>query len=130
MKRSGMPQRTKPLERGAPLARGSQLARTTRLKPRSSKMAAVYKIRRPLVATLLETRPWCEIHWDADCQGRSTDVHEPEMRSRGCDITDENACITACRYCHDQVHLHPAEATERGFMIPSRPVAKPWQVIA
>ena len=124
MKRNG------PLERRTELPRGDPIARKTKLKPRSKKMAAVYEIRRPLVAALLECRPWCEVRWDAGCQGRSTDVHEPEMRSRGCDITDENACITACRYCHDQVHLHPAEATERGFMIPSRPVAKPWQVTA
>ncbi len=107
--------------------RSGQLARTSRLRPRSKKTAQVYEIRRPLVGALLEAQPWCQIQWDDRCQRRSTDVHEPRMRSRGADITDESQCITGCRYCHDQVHLHPAEATARGFMIPS---GQQWEATA
>jgi hypothetical protein len=101
--------------------------RRTPLRSRSRKMQATYRQRGPLVGSFLESRPWCQIRWDDGCQGRSTDVHEPELRSRGADILDETACTATCRYCHDAVHANPAAATERGFMIPSRPIDKPWE---
>lgn len=93
--------------------------RSTRLRPRSARTAAVYVVRRVLVADLLAERPWCQIRWDEGCQARSTDIHEPECRSRGADICDPAACVAGCRYCHDQVHAHPAEATDRRWLIPS-----------
>ena len=124
MKRGGT------IERAVGLRRGGQLARTGRLSPRSRKTQATYRSRADLVAALLETKPWCEIRWDDDCESRSTDVHEPEMRSRGADILNEDGCVTACRHCHNKVHANPAEATGRGWMIPSRPIAKPWEPVA
>jgi hypothetical protein len=93
--------------------------RHARIKPRSKKQERKYEVRRPLVAALLAERPWCEIRWDAKCWGRATEVHEPGMRSRGADICDPEQCVTGCHYCHRMVHDHPAEATERGWMIPS-----------
>jgi hypothetical protein len=125
MKHTPMPSRTVPLRSGQPLGRGSGLAartglkRHTRLKIRSEKQERKYEVRRPLVARLLAERPWCEIRWDAKCWRRATEVHEPGMRSRGADICDEAACVTGCHYCHGMVHDHPAEATRRGWLVPS-----------
>jgi hypothetical protein len=125
-----MPQRRKPLSPAAREARPGGLARTatlttrTRLKPRSDKTARKYVTRRVIVGELLAARPWCEIRWDGGCESRSTDVHEPRMRSRGADICDPAQCVAACRYCHGEVHGHPAEATKRGWLIPS------WEAVA
>jgi len=71
----------------------------------------------PLVAELLAERPVCERCGAA----RSTDVHEPRMRSRrpDMDITDPRECVCLCRACHTWVHTHPAEATREGWLIPS-----------
>lgn len=91
----------------------------TPIRPRSEKTKRTYEVRGPLVAALLAERPWCEIRWDAKCWGLATEVHEPGMRSRGADICDPEQCVTGCHYCHRMVHDHPAEATERGWMIPS-----------
>lgn len=119
MKRTPMPPRTKAMPRGKGLASSSSLKTRTPLRARSDKQRRKYEIRGPLVAWLLITRPWCEIRWDANCWRRATEVHEPEMRSRGTDICDEAKCKTACHYCHRMVHDHPAEATRRGWLVPS-----------
>ena len=107
------------MSRGASLVSTARLERRTRIKPRSDKTARIYVTRRQIVAALLAERPWCEIRWDANCWQQSTEVHEPGMRSRGADICDPDACTAACHYCHAQVHANPAEATERGWLIPS-----------
>lgn len=105
----------KPLERKTPLKQGGNLDRTTPLRARSKKQEAKYRIRRPLVAALLAERPVCE-----RCQSaRSTDVHEPRMRSRGADITDPEQCVCLCRDCHNWVHANPAQATAEGWLIAS-----------
>lgn len=101
------------------LKRSGPPERRTRIKTRSDKTARIYVTRRQLVAALLSERPWCEIRWDAKCLRRSAQIHEPEMRSRGTDILDPDRCVAACAYCHDAVHAHPAEATERDWLIPS-----------
>jgi hypothetical protein len=116
---SGTRLRSTPLKRGKPLQCRTPLKRLSPLRPRSGKTARIYVTRRALVAALLAERPWCEVRWDAGCQGRSVDVHEPGMRSRGADICDPAACAATCRYCHDVLHAHPAEATKRGWLIPS-----------
>jgi hypothetical protein len=104
----------------APVAlQAAALAPRPGLRPRSKKTAAKYVTRVQVVADLLERFKWCQIKWDGDCEGRSTDVHEPGMRSRGADICNPDECVTGCRHCHNQVHANPAEATRRGWMIPS-----------
>lgn len=85
------------------------------LKPRSEKQEIKYRTRRVLVAELLEERPVCERCHTA----RSTDVHEPGMRSRGADICDPGQCVCLCWSCHCWVHDNPAEATSEGWMVPS-----------
>jgi hypothetical protein len=85
------------------------------LKPRSEKQEAKYRVRRDLVAELLVARPVCERCKSA----RSTDVHEPGMRSRGADICDPAQCVCLCWPCHRWIHDHPADATAEGWMVPS-----------
>jgi hypothetical protein len=130
VKRSPMPARVVPLRRtplatvtplrGRPLAQVIPLQRRTPLKPRSTKTAKLYREQRvPLVAGLLHTYPWCQIRWDEHCHGRATAVHEPGKRSHGADICDPAQCVTTCGHCHDQVHGHPAEAEQRGWLIRS-----------
>jgi hypothetical protein len=119
VKRSASLRRGAPPKRGKPLQCRTQLKRTGPLKPRSAKTARVYVTRRQVVADLLAAYPWCQIRWDAKCWRRATQVHEPGMRSRGADICDPEQCVTGCAYCHGQVHANPAEATKRGWLIPS-----------
>jgi len=115
VKRSAPLRRGKPLERSTPLQGGAPPARRTPLRARSKKQEALYRVRRPLVAELLAERPVCQ-----RCQAaRSTDVHEPRMRSRGADINDPRECVALCRDCHNHVHAHPAEATREGWLVPS-----------
>ena len=111
---SSLPPRVKPM------SRGSGLQRTGRLRPRSEKTQRIYVTRRQVVAQVLDANPWCQIRWDdPGCQRRSTEVHEPGMRSRGADICNPAECVAGCHYCHRMVHDHPAEATRRGWLIPS-----------
>jgi hypothetical protein len=105
----------KPIERGKPLRRSGNLERKTALSARSKKQEAKYRVRRVLVAELLEQKPVCE-RCDA---ARSTDVHEPRMRSRGADITNPEQCVCLCRDCHNWVHANPALATAEGWLVAS-----------
>jgi len=102
VKRTSLPLRTAPMRR------------TGRLRPRSAKTARTYVARRALVAGLLEQRPWCE-----RCgQERSTDVHEPLMRSQGGATTDPaGAYFCLCRRCHGEIHASPAQSYAEGWLI-------------
>lgn len=108
-----MSRSTKPLARTSELDRGSQLERKAGLKPRSKKTEKRYRVRRVLVAELLEQRPWCEIRWDDRCQQRSVDVDEILSRGRGGDYCDPANCQTTCRPCHAAKHKHSVEAVQR-----------------
>lgn len=91
------------------------LPRRTGLRARSKKTAAIYRTQRaPLVASLLEERPWCEIRWDEHCQSRAVDVDEILGRGAGGSILDPDNLQTTCRHCHRQKHANPAEAVRRG----------------
>ena len=91
-------------------------------------MQALYRKRRPLVARLLEERPWCERCSKApDFDGvnevgpygmnRSTEIHEKLTRARGGDILDEDNCVALCQECHNFIHSNIAKATEEGWLI-------------
>jgi len=110
MKRTGMPQRRKPLSPAAREANSSGLARTailttrTRLRPVSDKRRAENRQRRDMVTVLYPERPKCSVPW---CPSLADDLHEPLLRSRGGSITSpENAC-PLCRPHHDQVTFAP-----------------------
>lgn len=92
------------------------LTRKTRLKPRSSKRAKVYREERvPLVARLLAERPRCE-----RCRvEKSVDVHELKSRARGGSILDEANLACLCRPCHSWVTTNPRAAEEEGWALPS-----------
>lgn len=113
MKRgTGFARRAELARTGGP-ERRTELKRTAGLKPRSAKTAKKYRVRSVLVAELLETRPWCEIRWDARCQGRAIEVDEILSRGRGGDYCDPDNCQTTCRACHDAKHGFPLEAVRR-----------------
>lgn len=86
----------------------------TPLRARSQKMAALYVQRRKVVRDLLAERPWCQIRWDAGCQGMSVDVDEILSRAQGGSILDRDNLQTTCRHCHQQKHYNPTEADARG----------------
>jgi hypothetical protein len=110
---TSMPARTKPMARGKGLERRKELKRTGRLKFRSPETERKYRVRRVLVAALLEERPRCEIRWDERCQGRATEVDEVLSRGRGGDYRDPDNCQTACSPCHAAKHNYPLEAVRR-----------------
>lgn len=83
------------------------------MKARSDKMAAVYRLRRPLVARLLEARPVCEVE---NCYARSTACHEPLTRARGGSILDPLNIRCVCGPHHTEIHQEPAWAYEQGFL--------------
>ena len=87
------------------------------MRRRSRKAQRLAPLRRAFVQRILEERVWCEARWDAGCFGRAVDVHEPLTRARGGSILDPANAMAVCRRCHEQIHGHPREATERGFLI-------------
>lgn len=81
-----------------------------------ARRAAKLRQRRAMLAELTVRPRRCEIVWDDRCEGTAVDPHEPLTRARGGSITDRANVVLGCRYCHDQVHAHPAEALERGLL--------------
>ena len=78
--------------------------------------------RRAFVATLLASRPACEIAWDSRCRGRSESVHEVVKRSHGGAIVpgakadaQGQRFVAACLPCNGAVEDAPAEARKRGW---------------
>jgi 5-methylcytosine-specific restriction endonuclease McrA len=93
------------------------------MRYRSSKKEAEYKLRRPLVARLLEERPLCEAcpifaaHDERGAYGRrqSVDIHELKRRSQGGSILDENNLMAVCRPCHTRIGNYPQLAFDLGL---------------
>lgn len=93
------------------------------MRHRSKKKEAEYRLRRPLVARLLEQRPYCEacpIFAEHDekviySRQRSVDIHELKRRSQGGSILDEENLMAVCRQCHNRIGNHPALAFELGL---------------
>ena len=93
------------------------------MRYRSKKKEAEYKLRRPLVARLLEERPMCEacpIFAAHDelvvySRNRGQDVHELVRRSQGGSILDENNLMVVCRPCHQRIGNHPQLAFDLGL---------------
>lgn len=85
------------------------------LKHRSKKMEQIYRLRRKLVARLLDERPVCErCH-----RQRSTEIHERLSRARGGSITDEANCVALCSVCHHMITINPAWAEAEGWSLKS-----------
>ena len=83
---------------------------------RSRKREAVYRERRKLVADLLTQYPICQ-----RCgTNPSVDVHELIRRSQWRDgILNPANCRAVCRSCHIWIGMHPRQATEEGWSVPS-----------
>lgn len=93
------------------------------MRRRSKKKEKEYEQRRPLVARLLEERPWCEAcgvfaaHDEKTTyvRNRSCDIHELIRRSQGGSILDEANLLAVCRPCHRRIGNYPALAFELGL---------------
>jgi len=93
------------------------------MRHRSKKKEQEYKLRRPLVARLLEQRPYCEacpVFAEHDektiyLRQRSVDIHELRRRSQGGSILEEDNLMAVCRQCHNRIGNYPALAFELGL---------------
>jgi len=93
------------------------------VRHRSKKKEAEYRLRRPLVARLLEERPLCEAcpvfaeHDEIPVYRRnaSMDVHELVRRSQGGSILDESNLMCVCRPCHTRIGNYPQLAFDLGL---------------
>jgi 5-methylcytosine-specific restriction endonuclease McrA len=93
------------------------------MRYRSPKKEAEYRLRRPLVARLLEERPLCEacpVFAEHDgklvyTRNRSVDVHELVRRSQGGSILDESNLMCVCRPCHTRIGNNPQLAFDLGL---------------
>ncbi len=71
-----------------------------------------WRIRQEVTIRDEGTCGWCKV------PGGALDAHHRLPRSRGGKDTLE--CLVAVhRLCHSHIHEHPAEATERGFLVHS-----------
>jgi 5-methylcytosine-specific restriction endonuclease McrA len=93
------------------------------VRHRSKKKEAEYRLRRPLVAKLLEEHPWCEAcvkfaeHDEVKTyqRNRSADIHEIVRRSQGGSILDEENLMAVCRPCHTRIGNYPQLAFDLGL---------------
>ena len=93
------------------------------MRSRSKKKEQEYKLRRPLVARMLEERPWCEAcpifagHDELVTYRRnpSQDIHEIVRRSQGGSILDEDNLLAVCRSCHQRIGNYPQLAFDLGL---------------
>ncbi len=110
-----------------PLTTGGLLTTLTlgasKLRHRSKKKEAEYRLRRPLVERLLSENPMCQacpVFAEHDgvatyTRKRSVDVHEIVRRSQGGSILDENNLMCVCRDCHRRIGNYPQLAFELGL---------------
>ncbi|MER6809933.1 hypothetical protein ABT299_11690 [Spirillospora sp. NPDC000708] len=134
MKRSPMPRRSSPLQRSKPLERAAAPDKPTepgpdsadpdnsgrpaskpkrRLRPRSRKAEAAYRVRRPMLKALTDMHPYCV---RPGCNRFAADGHEPLTRARGGSITDPDNVVLLCRPCHDELGTEPAWAYDLGLL--------------
>ena len=60
----------------------------------------------------------CEALITSKCNGQGEHKHHRKLRSRG--GVDSTSCLVdICHHCHDWIHAHPKDATERGWMVNS-----------
>ena len=60
----------------------------------------------------------CEARLSERCVGAGQHYHHRKLRSRGGADSAANL-VDICHHCHDWIHAHPKDATERGWMVPS-----------
>lgn len=90
------------------------------MRTRSTARARGMRLRRELVARMLDLDPQCQAR--VLCHGDpAVDVHERLSRARGGNYLDpvQSHAMTICRACHDWVTTHPAKATAARLLLPS-----------
>lgn len=93
------------------------------MRHRSKKKEQEYRIRRPLVARLLQEKPFCEacpVFAEYDnkvtyIRNRSVDIHEIVRRSQGGSILDEKNLLSVCRQCHNRIGNYPQLSFDLGL---------------
>lgn len=114
----GVPPRVARVKRGRPLRRYKRidnrraLNRATVQARRSKPRPGLAQARR-----FVEGRAdgKCEARCAPNCQRRGTQAHHMLMRSQG-GTDDPDNLLWVCAPCHDQIHMHPAESYERGWL--------------
>lgn len=110
------------MKRGGPLKRRTPLKAKKRPKP--SGAAALRGKGMPARRIQWEknrqevmdrARGLCEAGERSVCTVRGEHAHHVQLRSRG-GSDDPGNLLWVCLRCHDWIHGHPAEATERGWM--------------
>lgn len=89
----------------------------------SKKRQATNAKRREFVREQISKRPHCEVRRFGLCTTYATALHEPLTRARapGEDtILDVENSVAVCWHCHNWIHTHVAEATQAGWLKPSR----------
>lgn len=94
------------------------------MSPTAAETAAVYALARSRVYSRSGGR--CEV-----CKRRlsldAMHVHHRRARSQGRDDTLANLLGT-CLWCHEDVHAHPTNSYEHGWIIPNMPPRAPAEV--
>lgn len=86
------------------------------MRRRSRKTARRDRELRKLADQYLEDNPWCEIRWDANCEGRADQVDHRINRSVRPDLVLEPSNFQGCCwYCHHMKTTRVEEALVRGF---------------
>jgi len=88
----------------------------SRLSPRSDKTAERDALYADARDRFLFRRRRCEIGWDGGCTGWAHEVHHTKGRV-GDLMLDETHWLAACRHCHHQATVNPAEAFDRGVSL-------------
>ena len=95
----------------------------TPIRKVSKKRSKLLRERKKFAASELGDRWKCEAgpliyltHENPNCKGRSTELHEPLMRSRGGSILDPDNTVAVCRNCHRWIHDNPTDATRLGLL--------------
>lgn len=101
--------KSSPLKRGAPLKRGGPV------NPKSRRRVTEEQIYLERREVFLDEHRLCEIRWDRDCAGWSSEVHHRISRGVRADLyLDEENWVAACSPCHRRATAKIGESYARG----------------
>jgi len=109
IRRTRLPARTAPLQRGAPPKRGA----LKRKPPRKNRELDIGRVE---AHTRAQGR--CEVKWGG-CQGRGVHAHHKRLRSQGGGHGADNL-LWVCAQCHTDIHAHRARAKLDGHILEGR----------
>ena len=85
------------------------------LAPRSQKRAKQEKEYSAKRKIFLSEHPLCQANISGLCTSQSTDIHHIKGRS-GELLLEVSEWMSACRSCHDWIHLNPKIARDKGLL--------------